>query len=114
MSLKSTVVLWTVSACLLAHLSVARLYAQGATATVSGTVTDSSGAAIPEAAISVRNTGTGVTRPLVSDGQGHYNVPDLPIGNYDIQAVKPGFQTVVRRDVTTSSLAATTRLDPAW
>lgn len=80
-------------------VGVTRLDAQ-ATASISGTVTDSSGAAIAEAAIQVRNLGTGIAQSTVSDGQGRYRVPDLQIGDYELQAVKSGFQTVVRRGVT--------------
>jgi hypothetical protein len=85
---------------LAAGVSVGRLNAQAATATVLGSVTDSSGAAIPEATLQVRNVGTASTRSVMSDGQGRYNVPDLPIGEYDIQASKIGFQTLVRKGIT--------------
>ena len=76
-----------------------RLEAQ-ATANIIGTVTDSSGAAITDAAVQVRNVGTGITQAAVSDEQGRYRVPDLQIGDYEVQAAKAGFQTVVRRGVT--------------
>jgi len=87
------------SAGLVLGWSVRRLEAQ-ATASIVGTVTDSSGAAITEASIQVRNVGTGITQATMSDEQGRYRVPDLQIGDYDVQAVKAGFQTVVRRAVT--------------
>ena len=99
MDFKGLVFACVACAMLMVTIGAQRLNAQAATATVSGTVTDSSGAAIPDAAISMRNTATDVTRSIVSDGQGRYNVPDLAIGNYDIQAVKQGFQTVVRRAI---------------
>ena len=78
---------------------VKRLDAQ-ANASISGTVTDSSGAAIADAAVQIRNVGTGITRATISDGQGRYHVPDLQIGDYEVQAGKTGFQTVVRRGIT--------------
>ncbi len=84
----------------LAALGAVRLHAQGATAAVSGTILDSSGAAIPAAAVEIRNTGTGVKRETTSDGQGRYLIPDLPIGDYEIQAAKMGFQTVVQKGIT--------------
>jgi hypothetical protein len=87
------------SLCLLASFGATRLFGQAATATITGTVTDSSGAAIPEAAVSAKNTATGVVRATTSDGQGRYSLFDLAIGNYDVQATKMGFQTVVRRGV---------------
>jgi carboxypeptidase family protein len=81
---------------------VARLNAQAAGAAIQGTVTDASGAAIPEAAVQVKNVGTGLTQSTVSDSQGRFNVPDLGIGGYEVQASKAGFSTVVRRGITLS------------
>lgn len=78
---------------------VARLDAQ-ATATIVGTVTDATGAVIAEATVQVRNVGTGIAQTTASDAQGRYRVPDLLIGEYEVQAAKAGFQTVVRRGVT--------------
>ena len=79
---------------------LSRLAAQGATATISGTVTDSSGAAIPEAAIQVKNIGTGAQQTTASDGQGRFRVPDLGVGDYEIQASKMGFSTVLHKGIT--------------
>jgi hypothetical protein len=77
------------------------LHAQGAgNATVLGTVTDPGGAVIPGAAVQVKNTGTGRVQNTQTDEQGRYTLPDLPIGAYEVQASKPGFQTTVRRGVT--------------
>src|SRR5579883_199756 len=84
---------------LMLFLTGVRLPAQ-ATASIVGTVTDASGAAITQAAIQVRNVGTGVTQATVSDEQGRYRVPDLQIGDYEAQAAKAGFQTVVDRKST--------------
>jgi hypothetical protein len=81
-------------------MGAARLWAQGQNATISGTVSDATGAVVAEAAIQVRNVGTGVTQTAVTDGQGRYRVSDLVIGDYEIQAAKSGFQTVVRPGIT--------------
>jgi len=80
--------------------AASRLYGQAATASISGTITDSSGAAVPEASVAVKNSGTAVTQTVTTNGQGHYNVPDLPIGGYELQIAKTGFQTAVRSGVT--------------
>jgi hypothetical protein len=85
---------------LLLCLNPPRLPGQAATATVNGTITDASGAALPEAAISARNTGTGAVRTTTSDGQGRYTLADLAIGDYEIDAKKMGFQSVTRKGVT--------------
>jgi hypothetical protein len=75
------------------------LHAQVTTATISGTVTDSSGAAVSDAAIQVKNTGTSVTQSTNSDGQGRFTVPSLPVGNYEVQASKAGFSTSVHTNI---------------
>ena len=82
-------------------LAVEHLPSQGATAAISGTVLDPSGAAIAGASITVRNVGTAFTRTVLSDDQGRYFAPELPIGQYEVQGSLPGFQTVVRRIVLT-------------
>jgi len=76
-----------------------RVYAQAVTGNISGTVTDSSGAVIAGANIQVKNTATGVTQTTTSNSQGRYNVPDLTVGTYDVQASNSGFQTVVHAGV---------------
>src|SRR5579885_1408036 len=78
-----------------------RLNAQGATsASVLGTVTDSSGAVIPNATVQVTNTATGQTQQAPTDAQGRYTVAELPVGSYEAQATAQGFQTVIRRGIT--------------
>src|SRR5438128_6059968 len=73
-----------------------QLQAQGATAAISGTVLDPSGAAIAGASITVRNVGTAFTRTVLSDDQGRYVAPELPIGEYEVQGSLAGFQTGLR------------------
>ena len=75
------------------------LLGQGATAAISGTIADSTGAVITEATVKCRNTGTGIVQTTSSDGQGRFRVPDLAIGDYEVEASKAGFQTVIRRGV---------------
>ena len=75
-------------------------WAQGSSATLLGTVADTSGAAIPAAAVEAKNVGTGVTQTVTADDQGRFRIPDINIGDYEVQASKAGFQTVVRKGVT--------------
>ncbi|HLK48817.1 MAG TPA: carboxypeptidase-like regulatory domain-containing protein, partial [Bryobacteraceae bacterium] len=89
-------VLYTLIGLMVGFVNTGRLHAQAATASVSGTVTDSSGAAIPGASVEIRNTATGTARSVVSDAQGRYNIPDLGIGTYEVRGSKTGFQTTVR------------------
>jgi hypothetical protein len=80
-------------------MGVSRLNAQ-ATAAISGTVTDSSGAVMADANVQARNVGTGITQTTKSDSQGRFRFPDLGIGEYEIQSTKTGFQTEVRKGIT--------------
>jgi len=80
-------------------MGASRLDAQ-ATASITGTVTDSSGAAIADAAVQAKNSGTGITQTTTSDAQGRFRVPELIIGAYEVQASKTGFSTVVHRGIT--------------
>ncbi len=76
-----------------------RLAAQGTTGTVLGTVSDASGGLVPDAMVQIRNTGTGATQTVTSDAVGRYRVVDLPVGQYDLQSSKSGFQTVVHTGI---------------
>ena len=61
-------------------------------ATILGTVTDPSGAAVANATITITNTETGVARTLPSNGDGQYVAPDLIIGHYNVRATAAGFK----------------------
>ncbi len=80
---------------LVAAVPIVHLTAQVGTGTISGVVTDASGAVLPSAAITITNTGTGVTTAITTNDQGHYVAPDLIVGNYEVKAAKQGFQTQV-------------------
>src|SRR5207302_4661866 len=73
--------------------------AQGFTAAITGTVTDTSGAAVPGAAVTVKHLETGLTRSVQANASGNYSVPSLPVGEYEITAEKMGFRREVRRGV---------------
>jgi len=84
---------------LLCAIGVTGLRAQ-VTATISGTVTDSSGAAVSGAKVGVKNAGTDITQTTSTDAQGRYSVPELPVGDYQVQAAASGFQNVVHTGIT--------------
>jgi hypothetical protein len=69
--------------CALLFLAASGLLGQATTATILGTVSDPSGAAIPGATVQVRNTGTSQTQEVVTDAQGRYRVPELGLGERD-------------------------------
>src|SRR5580692_7363803 len=68
--------------------------AQDATARITGTITDSTGAVIPEVHVTVTNTATQIARGATTDQDGFYQVLALPIGNYKVTATRDGFRTV--------------------
>lgn len=69
-------------------------YGQVSGATVNGTVTDATGAAVPDVKISANNVATGVVRETSSSAAGFYQVPNLVPGNYTITASATGFATL--------------------
>ncbi len=81
-------------------LSAAPLHAQAQTASISGTATDASGAALVGAKVQATNTATNETQSTDSDSSGRYKISQLKVGTYDVQATLAGFQTVVKKGVT--------------
>jgi len=70
-------------------------HAQDATARITGTISDSTGAVIPGVQVTVTNAATQVSREATTDADGFYQVLALPIGSYKITATRQGFRTVV-------------------
>lgn len=66
---------------------------------ISGTVTDSSGAVVADASVTVTNAGTGLTRAAKTNTDGNYIVLDLPIGSYSVTAAVSGFKTAIIHDI---------------
>ena len=75
------------------------LAAQAVTGTILGSVTDTSGAAVPGATVTLTNQGTGLTRTVVTDQAGEYTAPSLPTGKYKMVAELPGFKTATASDI---------------
>src|SRR5216684_1375932 len=76
------------------------VYAQVSGATLSGTVSDASGAVITNAKVSIKNTATDVTRDVTTDLAGVYSAPNLLPGVYEITVVAAGFSTSVKSGLT--------------
>jgi hypothetical protein len=65
-------------------------------ATLSGTVTDQSGAVLPQASISAKNVATGITRASTASSSGFYTIPNLLPGVYDVTVTAQGFSTEIK------------------
>jgi len=74
-------------------------FAQGGTGTITGTVTDPKGLAVPDAKVSIVNTDTGIERPLATTDAGVYTATFLQPGHYQISVSKDGFSTWIRKDL---------------
>jgi Carboxypeptidase regulatory-like domain/TonB-dependent Receptor Plug Domain len=74
--------------------------AQELTATLSGTVTDSSGAVVPNATVTITLNGVGsAARVVNTDASGYYSAPNLQAGTYSVTVVATGFETYKGKDV---------------
>ncbi len=68
-------------------------------ATVSGTVSDPTGAVVQGSAVTVTDVDTGALRSVTTDAAGRYQVTLLPVGNYEVRASKTGFSDEVRKGI---------------
>ena len=73
------------------------LVAQKITGDISGDVTDSSGAVLPNATVTVKSAATGLTRSATTTSSGSYRVTDLPIGAYTVGVSAQGFKNMNQR-----------------
>jgi hypothetical protein len=92
-------VAYSLSALLFASICAQSLRAQVATATIVGTITDSTGGVVPGAKVSVTNVNTGLIYRSVTNNDGDYIVTELSAGPYNVQTAKAGFKTASTRDV---------------
>lgn len=86
------------------------LLAQAVSGTITGAVLDASGAAVPNAKITVTNVGTGVAVTIASNEAGYYNVPNLIAGNYKVEVSASGFRRF-EQDAVNVNIGAATRID---
>src|ERR1700720_1317818 len=68
-------------------------------ATIVGTVTDPSGAVVPNVAVVITNTDTGLSRTYPTNDAGQYVAPDLQIGHYDVKASAAGFKAAEQKSI---------------
>src|SRR5258707_7749739 len=76
-----------------------RAQAQVSGSTLSGVVSDLSGALVSNAAITISNTDTGATRNVTSNAEGFYSAPNLNPGNYEVKVSAKGFSTTLQKGI---------------
>jgi len=83
----------------IANVSTGQANAQVSGATLSGTISDPSGAVVAGAQVSIANRETGVTRAVTTDAGGLYSAPNLLPGAYDVTVTATGFSTTKQTDI---------------
>lgn len=73
--------------------------AQVVGAGIDGTVTDATGAGLPDVSVIISNLETGTERKLATDAGGRYSAPSISVGRYRVTASKDGFQTRVKTGI---------------
>ncbi len=68
-------------------------------ASIKGIVTDPSGAPVPAATVTTKNTETGAARSAITDDAGRYQIVWLAVGQYEVAVTKPGFQEAIRSGI---------------
>ena len=87
------------SLCALAFIFACSMFAQGDRGTITGTVSDTSGAAMPNVVVIITNTATNTTVRITTTGTGEYNVSSLQPGPYRVEIVAPGFKRYVQAGI---------------
>jgi hypothetical protein len=100
MQLKRYSTFWILALCLVAAMvSAIPLRAQDVTASITGAVTDPTGAVMAGVTVTAGDLDRGTTYPTVTNGAGIYNLVRLPVGRYSVKVASPGFQTAVQPQV---------------
>jgi hypothetical protein len=93
-------------------LTLPAAFAQAVSGTIVGTVTDSSGASVPNAQVTLVLTGQGTVHNATTNESGNYTEPDLPPGVYTVTISAPGFKKDIRQNITLET-NTTARVDVA-
>ncbi len=95
---------------LLLLLAPALASAQVVGGTITGTITDPTGAAVPNASVRVHNIDTGLERRLITDGNGRYVAPSIPVGDYLVEVTAEGF-SIARRSGISLAVGQSSSID---
>jgi len=79
--------------------AVAPALAQSTTTVIYGTVTDSTGAVVPNARVTAVNSDTNLSRSAETNSQGEYRIEILPIGHYEVRVDASGFQKFIQSGI---------------
>jgi hypothetical protein len=79
------------------------LLAQTSTGQIAGTVTDPSGALVTDATINITEVNTGITHSSRTDDRGYFVATNLPIGQYTVEVVKPGYGSEQRQGISVTA-----------
>ena len=103
---------WSATQCclllLIACFGVHSIQAQQTLGSVNGTVLDPSGAAIPDATVTVTNPATSLTRTTTTQATGFFQIFNLPIGNYLVRVAHEGFETTTLKGIVVQEARAAT------
>jgi hypothetical protein len=108
--MKLSVVIRVTAVTFLLCLSGVALFAQSERGTISGTVTDASGAAVPEVKVTVTELSTNTSNSTVTNSAGDYTLPNLPTGQYNARFERAGFASAGINGIKLDA-AATARAD---
>lgn len=90
---------WLLCMATLIFILIPPATAQVVTGTIYGTVTDPSGAGVPDAGVTANNVATGIAATTRADAGGNYSLPSLPPGIYNVRVEKQGFDSAVLTEI---------------
>src|SRR5208282_2446705 len=76
------------------------VHAQNSNASIAGTVTDQSGALVPNANLTLTLVTSGTVKTFTTGQDGDFSFPNIPIGTYELQCTAQGFETFIQRGIT--------------
>src|SRR5262245_7470690 len=97
----------SIPALILATLSATAIFGQSTSGSITGTVKDEAGAPIPEAAVTINNPSTNLSRTITTNTQGVFIAPQLPPGKYTVTVEKKGFKKLEKTEISLNAIDLT-------